>query len=71
MNVGAALPSYRKIRTSTFMEISSQKPVATASPAVFIPHEFYGKSRLWSFSLGARLGAGMKHSRMGRYGAGA
>ena len=71
MNVGAALPSYRKIRTSTFMEISSQKPVATASPAVFIPEEFYGKSRLWSFSLGARLGAGMKHSRMGRYGAGA
>ena len=71
MNVGAALPAYRKVNISPFVEVSTQKPVATASPAVFIPEEFYGKSRLWSFSLGARVGAGMKHGRMGRYGAGA
>ena len=71
LSVGAALPSYRKVRASTFAEVSTQKPVATASPAVFIPEDFYGKSRLWSFSLGARLGAGMKHGRMGRYGAAA
>ena len=68
-SIAASLPSYRKIRLSSFVEISTQKPVATASPAVFIPEDFYGKSRLWSFSLGARIGAGMKHDRMGRYGA--
>jgi hypothetical protein len=68
-NMAASLPSYRSFKISPFVEISTQKPVATASPAVFIPEDFYGKSRLWSFSLGARLGVGMKHSRMGRYGA--
>jgi hypothetical protein len=35
---------------------------------VFDPATFYGAARLWSFSLGVRLGAGMTHSRMGRYG---
>ena len=69
VNASAALPTYRKIRFNPFIEISTQKPVATATPAVFIPAEFYGKSRLWSFSVGARLGVGMKHARMGRYGA--
>jgi hypothetical protein len=65
----AALPSYRRIRFNPFVEVSTQKPVATATPAVFIPAEFYGKSRLWSFSFGARVGVGMRHARMGRYGA--
>ena len=68
-SVGTSLPSYRGFRIDPFVEVSTQKPVATASPAVFIPGDFYGKSRLWSFSIGARMGLGMKHARMGRYGA--
>ena len=67
--VSAALPSYRKLRFNPFVEVSTQKPVATATPAVFIPADFYGKSRLWSYSAGVRLGVGMRHVRMGRYGA--
>ncbi len=66
--ISAPLPSYRKLRMSSFIEISTQKPKSLTNPAVFIPAEFYGKSRLWSFSVGARFGAGMKHARMGRYG---
>jgi hypothetical protein len=69
MNASASLPSYRRISANPFVELSTQKPVATASPAVFIPADFYGKERLWSFSFGARLEVGMHHHRMGRYGA--
>jgi hypothetical protein len=69
LSAAAAFPGYRKVRFNPFVEISTQKPVATASPAVFIPRDFYGASRLWSFSAGVRLGAGMRHARMGRYGA--
>ena len=68
-NASASLPPFRKFRVEPFAEVSAQKPVATASPAVFIPADFYGASRLWSFSIGTRVGIGMKHRRMGRYGA--
>ena len=68
-NASASLPPFRKFRIEPFAEVSAQKPVATASPAVFIPADFYGASRLWSFSIGTRVGIGMKHRRMGRYGA--
>lgn len=68
LNAAASLPSYRHVRMTPFVEISAQKPVATQSPAVFIPREFYGSSTLWSFSLGASIGIGMRHQRMGRYG---
>jgi hypothetical protein len=67
-SIAVPLPSYRKLRFSSFVEISTQKPKSLTSPAVFIPPDFYGKSRLWSYSLGARIGVGMKHARMGRYG---
>jgi hypothetical protein len=70
-SAAASLPAYRKIRFNPFVEISTQHPVATASPAVFIPEDFYGSKYLWSFSAGVRLGVGMKHERMGRYGAAA
>ncbi|MEO5580453.1 MAG: hypothetical protein ABIR58_07320, partial [Gemmatimonadaceae bacterium] len=52
-----------------FIEVSTQHASSIARPAVFDPREFYGASRLWSFSAGVRLAAGMLHSRMGRYGA--
>ena len=66
--IAAPLPSYRKINFSSFIEISTQKPKSLTNPSVFIPADFYGASRLWSFSFGARIGVGMKHKRMGRYG---
>jgi hypothetical protein len=67
-SVAATLPSYRKLRFSSFVEVSSQKPKSLTTPSVFIPEDFYGASRLWSFSFGARVGVGMQHKRMGRYG---
>jgi hypothetical protein len=63
-----ALPEYRRVRVAPFVEVSTQRPRSLTSPAVFEPREFYGAGRLWSFSIGARVGIGMHHSRMGRYG---
>lgn len=51
-----------------FLEISRQHVAPLARFAVFEPRDFYGSDRLWSVSAGVRLGAGMLHSRMGRYG---
>jgi hypothetical protein len=62
------LPSYRKLRFSSFVEVSTQHTQSLTNPAVFIPAEFYGADRLWSFSFGGRIGVGMQHKRMGRYG---
>ena len=39
------------------------------SPSAFEPEQFYGTSAIWAFSAGVRLGVGMAHARMGRYGA--
>ena len=68
LSLSAPLPSYRKVRFTSFVEISTQKPSSLTTPAVFEPAAFYGKERLWSFSAGARVGVGMRHGRMGRYG---
>ncbi len=54
--------------SAPFMELATQRPTALVRPAIFDPAAFYGASRLWSVSIGVRLGLGMKHSRMGRYG---
>jgi len=67
-SIAAQLPSYRKLRFSSFVEVSTQHPKSLTTPAVFIPAEFYGAERLWSFSFGGRIGVGMQHKRMGRYG---
>lgn len=67
-SIARQLPSYRKLEFSSFVEVSTQNPKSLNSPSVFIPREFYGAARLWSFSFGARVGVGMKHKRMGRYG---
>lgn len=37
--------------------------------SIFDPAGFYGSAGQWSLSLGVRIGAGMRHARMGRYGA--
>jgi hypothetical protein len=67
-SIAARLPSYRKVRFMSFVEITTQTPTSLTDPAVFVPKDFYGSSRLWSFSFGARVGVGMEHKRMGRYG---
>ena len=38
------------------------------APAGFDPRQFYGSSQIWSISAGAKIGFGMMHMRMGRYG---
>jgi hypothetical protein len=35
---------------------------------VFDPAAFYGARSVWAVTAGVRLGAGMPHARMGRYG---
>jgi hypothetical protein len=57
-------------RAEPFMELSRSQATALTSPSLFVPRDFYGASRLWSFSAGLRLRAGTLHPRMGRYGAG-
>ncbi|MDB4951110.1 MAG: hypothetical protein JWM27_3759 [Gemmatimonadetes bacterium] len=57
------------LRLRPFAEATHAWAVAQARPAVFIPADFYGSSRIWSLSAGVRVGAGMVHPRMGRYGA--
>jgi len=52
-----------------FVEVSRQYASPLMRPTVFEPRDFYGSDRMWSLSLGLKLGAGKLHSRMGRYGA--
>jgi hypothetical protein len=47
---------------------ASRITVAEITGAIFSPVDFYGDNELWSVSLGARIGAGARHARMGRYG---
>jgi len=72
-NVSANLigKSSAAIVVAPFLEISRQRVTPLVRPAVFEPRDFYGSDRLWSVSAGVRMGAGMLHSRMGRYGAAA
>jgi hypothetical protein len=60
--------SIRQFHAAPFLEISTQTPHSIVTPSAFDPPSFYGARRLWSYSFGARIGIGMKHARMGRYG---
>ena len=57
------------LKASPFLEISRASVGSTLRGQVFRPSRFYGASRIWTVSLGARLEAGAPHRRMGRYGA--
>jgi hypothetical protein len=50
-----------------FVEITRHAVRSTAG-ILFDPAEHYGDDRIWSVSLGARVGLGVLHTRMGRYG---
>jgi hypothetical protein len=63
--------SLRTLATvSPFVEVARAHASAIEQPSVFDPKSFYGSDVIWSISAGMRFGVGMKHSRMGRYGAG-
>ncbi|MDQ3674894.1 MAG: hypothetical protein M3365_11010, partial [Gemmatimonadota bacterium] len=52
-----------------FVEIAHHRARETLRPSGFVPAQFYGSDRIWTFSLGAKLAVGGHHRRMGRYGA--
>lgn len=59
-----------RVDVAPFAEVSFSHPSAELTPTAFVPRDIYGSSSIWSISLGARLGVGPHHTRMGRYGAG-
>ncbi|HEV7839218.1 MAG TPA: hypothetical protein VGO75_14205 [Gemmatimonadaceae bacterium] len=52
-----------------FVEVARLRVSPTLTPSGFDPRQFYGSSRIWTASFGAKLALGMSHMRMGRYGA--
>jgi hypothetical protein len=67
-NVTAPWLSLRALRAAPFVE-GSLSYVSHGTPAGLVDlTSLYGNRRLWTLSLGARLGVGHLHERMGRYG---
>jgi hypothetical protein len=66
--VAASLPTVKAVTLEPFAEVARIRVRPTLTPSGFDPAQFYGSSRIWSFSIGARLAFGMSHMRMGRYG---
>src|SRR6266566_3793046 len=66
--LGASLLKSRALTIEPFAEIARARVSPTLRPSGFDPRQFYGSSRIWSVSLGAKLAFGMPHMRMGRYG---
>lgn len=69
--VGARLERASRIgglRLSPFIE-ASVAAVDGDPQDIFEPESFYGDTRIWTFNIGARIGAGWHTPRMGRYGA--
>jgi hypothetical protein len=58
----------KSITIEPFVEVARARVSPTLKPSGFDPRQFYGSSRIWSFSAGAKLSLGMSHMRMGRYG---
>ncbi len=69
VRVAAALPAAKGVSLDPFAEVARIRFSPTLKPSGFDPTQFYGSSRIWSVSLGAKLAFGMRHMRMGRYGA--
>jgi hypothetical protein len=58
-----------RISYEPFAEVACARVAPTLQPAGFDPRTFYGSSTIWSLSAGVKIGFGMEHMRMGRYGA--
>jgi hypothetical protein len=56
-----------RVRLWPIAELSYAR-VTEITGGVFMPADFYGRSTIWSASLGLRVDAGMTGHRMGRYG---
>jgi hypothetical protein len=55
------------VTVQPFVE-ASHINVTEITGAIFLPVEFYGDDRMWNLSIGAKVGFGLQHTRMGRYG---
>jgi len=64
-----AVPVPSAFALEPFVELARIRFTPTLKPSGFDPAQFYGSNRIWSLSVGATLKVGMKHMRMGRYGA--
>jgi hypothetical protein len=58
---------WRGLRLAPFVE-TSLAHVGERERGLFERERMYGGSTIWSASVGARLGLGARHGRMGRYG---
>ena len=58
----------RGLRAAPFVEGSLLQASSRVANSVFVPADFYGSARQWSLSAGVRVGWGLRHERMGRYG---
>jgi hypothetical protein len=56
------------LRAFPFVELARAVPREVLRPSAFDPRAFYGARALWTVVVGARLGLGAPHARMGRYG---
>ena len=68
VRLAVSLLDSRGFSIDPFAEIAESRVSPTLRPSGFDPRQFYGSSRIWSVSVGAKLGFGMAHMRMGRYG---
>jgi hypothetical protein len=67
--ISAPLRMPHSSQIEPFLEVARLRMSPTLTPSGFDPRQFYGSSRIWSVSVGAKLAFGMAHMRMGRYGA--
>lgn len=67
--LAGSIASTKSLTFEPFAELARIRVAPTREPSGFDPTQFYGSSRLWSASVGAKLAFGMAHMRMGRYGA--
>jgi hypothetical protein len=68
LRVAASLVDRRSFSVEPFAEVAKARVSPTLRPSGFDPRQFYGSSRIWTVSFGAKVGFGMAHMRMGRYG---
>ena len=66
--VTVSLKGSRSFLAEPFVEVARARVSPTLQPSGFDPRQFYGSSRIWSVSVGAKVALGMTHMRMGRYG---
>ena len=57
-----------RLRIAPVVEAALAHATDRVRPSGFESRSFYGASSQWSLSAGVRVGAGMRHARMGRYG---